>query len=250
MSKIKIEDIREELKENGWELLSTEYKNLDEQLTFKCPEGHTVYQSWKKLRSKMICPICEKNVYKTTAQETKVAVKRKGIQRVLAIDQATYTSGYSIFDGNELIRYGTYTTSYNDAIERANAVKVWLINMINNWHPDIIGIEGIQFQEKGGDGNERGRMGVTTFQTLAWLQGILMDTCLELDIPYEICPTNTWRKHCGVKGQKRHDKKRSMQLLAKKWYDVSVTEDEADAIGIGKFVADSRRVIHKITSWE
>ena len=29
-----------------------------------------------------------------------------------------------------------------------------------------------------------------------------------------------------------------MQLLAKTWYDVTVSEDEADAIGIGKYVAE------------
>lgn len=58
-------------------------------------------------------------------------------------------------------------------------------------------------------------MGVTVFETLARLQGILMETCYELKIPYEICPTNTWRKFCGVRGRSRADKKRSMQVLAK-----------------------------------
>lgn len=53
-------------------------------------------------------------------------------------------------------------------------------------------------------------MGVTTFQTLARLQGILMDTCFELKINYKICPTNTWRAHHEVKGRSRADKKKSM----------------------------------------
>lgn len=54
--------------------------------------------------------------------------------------------------------------------------------MIENWKPDIIGIEGIQYQKE---------IGVTTFQTLARIQGILMDCCFELGIRYEICSTNT-----------------------------------------------------------
>jgi hypothetical protein len=29
-----------------------------------------------------------------------------------------------------------------------------------------------------------------------------------------------------------------MQNLVKEWFDVSVTDDEADAIGIGKFLSD------------
>ena len=93
-------------------------------------------------------------------------------------------------------------------------------------------------------------MGVTTFETLARLQGILMETLLELDIPYSICPTNSWRAHCQVKGKTRIDKKRSMQLLAKQWFDISVTDDEADAIGIGKYVAEVLNKKVEIFNWE
>jgi len=31
----------------------------------------------------------------------------------------------------------------NEEIARDNAVKIWLISMIENWKPDYIGIEGI-----------------------------------------------------------------------------------------------------------
>ena len=245
MSKIKIEDIKKELEAQGWELVSEEYKNLDAQLTVRCPEGHTVYQPWKKLRIKPICPICAKNTYKTEAKETKIIPKQKGVQRILALDQATYTSGYSIYDGRNLIRYGTYNTSYKDDGERNHAIKVWLINMIANWKPDFIGLEGIQYQQDKGP-----RMGVTTFEILARLQGVLIECCVEEGIPYEICPTNTWRHACGVKGRARADKKKSAQLLAKQWYDISVTEDEADAIGIGKYLTVKSNIIREVSSWE
>lgn len=48
MSKIKYEDIKKEVEQIGWELISENYKNLDDEMIFKCPEGHTVYSSWKK----------------------------------------------------------------------------------------------------------------------------------------------------------------------------------------------------------
>jgi hypothetical protein len=73
--------------------------------------------------------------------------------------------------------------------------------MIANWQPDNIALEGIQYQTAAG---------VTTFETLARLQGILAATCVEEKISYKIAPTNTWRTHCGVKGKSRPDKKRSM----------------------------------------
>ena len=101
--------------------------------------------------------------------------------------------------------------------------------MIELWKPDFVGLEGIQYQQN---------MGVTTFETLARLQGILMETLYELNIQFSICHTNTWRAYCKVKGRTRIDKKRSMQMLAKEWFDITVTDDEADAIGIGKYVAE------------
>ena len=93
-------------------------------------------------------------------------------------------------------------------------------------------------------------MGVTVFETLARLQGILMETAYENGISFHICPTNTWRAHCGVKGKTRSDKKRSMQLLAKNWYDITLADDEADAIGIGKYLSDTVGKEIVTESWE
>ena len=93
-------------------------------------------------------------------------------------------------------------------------------------------------------------MGVTVFQTLARLQGILMETCYSAKIPYEVCPTNTWRHACNVKGKSRADRKRSMQLLVKEWYDVSVSDDESDAIGIGHYLTNKIIKNTTIENWE
>lgn len=239
MSKIKIEDIKEELKKDNWELVSEEYQNLESEMIFKCSEGHTVFAPWKKIRLKRDCPICKNNVFKE--QDMKIIPKKKGAKRILALDQSTRITGWSIYDSGELIKYGTFITDLDDEIQRDRAIKNWLINMVNNWKPEYVGLEGIQYQQN---------MGVTTFETLARLQGILMETLLELNIEYSICPTNTWRAHCQVKGKTRIDKKRSMQLLAKQWFDISVTDDEADAIGIGKYVAEVLNKKVEIFNWE
>lgn len=239
MSKITIDSIKEELKETDWQILSEEYKNLDTELTFLCPEGHRVYNSWKRIRSKRECPVCKQNKFKE--QELKVIHKKSGEIRVLALDQATYVSGWSIFSNGNLLRYGTFETKLEDEIARDTTVKNWLINMVQNWQPDIVAIEGIQYQQ-----NE----GVTTFEKLARLQGILMNCVYELGIPYQVCHTQVWRAHCGVKGKTRADKKKSMQLIVKEKFDISVSNDCADAIGIGKFVADTHFKKPVIESWE
>ena len=239
MSKIKIEDIQNELAQYEWKLISDEYKNLTSELIFECEEGHKVYSTWGKIRHKRECPICNQNSYKE--QNTKIIPKKKGAIRALGLDQATRLTGWSIYDNKELVKYGTFETSLNDEIARDHAIKEWLINMINLWQIDIVGIEGIQYQST---------MGVTTFEKLARLQGILLDTLYENKIQYKICPTNTWRAHCGVKGRTRSDKKKSMQMLAKKWFDITITDDEADAIGIGKYVSDLHTQAVIIENWE
>lgn len=239
MAKISIETVREETEKNGWKLLSEEYINLKTEMSFECSEGHKIYASWEKTRNKFSCPVCKTNRF--IKMENSIKPKKKGVHRVLALDQATKITGFSIFDDQKLIYYGTFKTMLNDEIARDSAIKTWLLSMLDNWKPDIVGVEGLQYEEN---------HGVTVFETLARLQGILLETLFWEKIPYKICPTNTWRHHCGVKGRSRVDKKRSMQKIVKETFDVSVTDDEADAIGIGKFVSETTCPQLKIESWE
>ena len=251
MGRIKIEDIQSSLSQINWKVTSHEYRNLDNEMSFKCPEGHTVYSTWRKIRNKAECPICKNNIYKD--QEQKIIPKKSGVKRIFALDQATHVTGYSIYDDNKLVKYGIFETSQEEEIERDNSLKHWFINMVNLWHPDHIGLEDIQLQNFSGGANEfsyKNGVGLQTYKILAHLQGILMETCYELNLTYTICPPATWRAHCEVKGKTKSDKKKSMQLNVKKWFDVSVTNDEADAIGIGKYVADSYNPKPQIMSWE
>ena len=99
MAKIYIDDVRKAAIEHDWELVSDEYKNLDSTLEFICSEGHHVFLPYKKVRDKFECPICIQNQY--TYFDDKVISKKKNIQRSIGLDQATHTTGYSIFDEGE-----------------------------------------------------------------------------------------------------------------------------------------------------
>lgn len=242
MAKIKIDEIRKVAIEHGWTLISEDYKNLDTDLTFECNEGHKVYAPYKKIRNKWMCPICEQNQYNFSEE---IKPKNNKVQRSIGLDQATHTTGYSIFDGEELIYAGTFSAAADDEIERDIEIKNWLIQLIQNWKPDIIGLEGIQLQQI----NNK-NVGVTTYQTLARLQGILMATCVEQKTDYVVCAPASWRAHCGVKGRSRNDKKRSMQMKVKDWFDITVSDDVADAIGIGKYVSDTHKKKVELFNWE
>lgn len=239
MARISIDEIKNDISADGWILISDTYQNLDSNLEFKCNKGHTVIAPWKKIRENRICPTCMRERLKT--KEFKNTKKKKSEYRILALDQATHISGYAVFNNKNLIEYGTFEATGENDIERSVQVKQWLISLIDQFEIDFVGLEGIQYQTAAG---------VTTFETLARLQGILAATCYEEKIPYKIVPTNTWRLHCGVKGRTRPDRKRSMQRLVKDWFNLTPTEDEADAIGIGKYFSDIQSPKVEIIDWE
>lgn len=239
MARINIEEIRTALKADKWTLISETYKNLDTNLEFKCDKGHIVIAPWKKIRENRICPTCMRERLKT--KEFKNTKKKKGEYRILALDQATHTSGYAIFSNKNLIDYGAFEATGLTDIERSVQIKQWMLSLIDQFQIDFVGIEGIQYQTAAG---------VTTFETLARLQGVLAATCLEEKISYKIVPTNTWRTYCGVKGRTRPDRKRSMQRLVKEWFNLTPTDDEADAIGIGKYFCDLQTPKVEIIDWE
>ena len=222
-----IESVNQEVSNLGWKLITEEYKNLDTEMEFQCPEGHKVYTSLKRFRSKQECPLCKMNPYK----DLKNGYRRKTKEtRVLALDQATNLTGYSIFDGQNLIKYGIYKTNASDEAARIAEVKNWVDNMISNWKPDRIQLEDIQLQIKGKEEDSDKVMGVTTYKVLAHLQGVLINLCFERNIPCEVVHVSTWREYCKIKGKTRTDKKRNAQLQVKEWYDITVSNFEYNFI--------------------
>ena len=228
-NKLKFEDIKKDIESQGWKLNQDEYVNLKTDLQVICPEGHDCFVSYEKWRRGAFeCPICKQNQY---YKSDNIAVKKNGY-RILAFDQASITSGWAVFDGEILVKYGKWSSEGTHSTERIAKTKYWVASMIQKWNPDEVVFEDIQLQ-KFGEGNEA----VLTFKKLAHLQGVLKNYCYENQILYSIVPSATWRAHVEIKGKTRQDKKKSAQLKVKRFYDISVTQDEADAILLGRYGA-------------
>ena len=234
-SKIKIEDIQTAADYHGWKLISKIYKNLSTEIEFSCPEGHIVRTTWKKMRNNFKCPFCEDSEENKKVIEIKP--KSKGITRVIALDDATVVTGWAIYDDKKLVDYGKIELIQQDTIERISKMHQWLINMIDNWKPDYVAIEDIQLQNFTGK-NGYGNPAVTTYKVLAQLQGVLLVTCYEKNIPCFVIHAATWRAHCKIKAKNRADQKRAAQLYVQNKYDVHATQDEADAICIGTYIVE------------
>lgn len=94
-------------------------------------------------RKKHECPECAKVAAKASIRN-KIPDVNPEVHRILALDAATETTGYSIYDNKKLVAYGTFTVDYtNDSTARINQVKHWLDWVCGICKPDAIGIEGI-----------------------------------------------------------------------------------------------------------
>ena len=234
MSTINVYSVRNALEADGWQLVSEVYKNLKTPLEMICPAGHKQEQTFDNWRKHKLCDIClAGDPYKV--KKNKVPKKGTNTQRILALDAATSITGYAIYDDKVLVGYGTFKTSASlPTAQRINNVKNWLKAALKEWEPDFVGIENIQLQKYGAKATD---VQVKTFQTLANLQGVVFDTVFEACIDYGTVYPSEWRSYCGINdGDVHRDaKKKQAQAKVKIWYDMDCTEDESDAICIGKY---------------
>ena len=234
MGTINVYSVRNALEAEGWKLLSEVYKNLKTPLEMQCPAGHKQEQTFDQWRKHKICDACMAgDPYKV--KKNKVPKKGTETYRILALDAATSITGYSIYDDRVLVGYGTFkTNSSYEATARINQVKNWLKAALKEWEPDFVGVENIQLQRYGEKYTD---VQVKTFQTLANLQGVLFDTIFEACIDSDLVRSSEWRSYCGINdGDSHRDaKKKQAQAKVKIWYDINCSEDEADAICIGKY---------------
>ncbi len=275
MARIYIADIRDEMWHFGWELIEEKYVNLKTPMKMKCPVGHEVFVPYEKWRKKHSCPVCEEKIKREAEQQKReekekkqrekeealaeknkkpyytgdVPKKEKGITRILALDDATTTTGWSLFDNTTLIKFGKISMGKIDPIARMVGLRQWLLSIIELYQPDIVGIEDIQLQTYvGKTGKTEGQ--VKMFKTLAQLQGILLATLYEIKVDYLIVHSAKWRAALSFHSKTRSDLKREAQLMVESWYKVKPTQDEADAICMGKYIALKHTKNNLMMNWE
>lgn len=94
-------------------------------------------------------------------------------------------------------------------------------------NPDFVVFENVQFQKNYG-----------TFQQLSQLQGLIMALLFERNIAFQYIEATAWRAFCGIKGRKRVEQKVNAIQMVKDKFNLSVSEDEADAILLGNFAVN------------
>lgn len=144
-----------------------------------------------------------------------------------SLDQALQTSGWSIWNNNNLIEYGTFKTKSTDPIEkRLGTIWQQLDNLLNKYDFTHLFFEDVQKQTN-----------VETFKKLAYVHAAVLLWCYWKEIPYTILAPSHWRSvlkenyHKSF-GRARAEQKKAAQELAENVCGASVTSDEADALCI------------------
>lgn len=238
MARLTIEQVKEELKGVGLKYIGGEYTNLKSLLDVECPKGHAFLISLHKARTKADCPTCYQ-YDNMDAIESKIErpSEKKGV-RVMAVDNATNTTGFAIFEDGNYIHGGIKKTTKNQSVQKIAEMKQWFISMIELWEIDVVGLEGVQYQ-----GNAQ------TLIILSKLLGVLENTSYEIlrTEPY-IVPAVTWKSHSGVKGKNRAQQKENAQRTVQARYGLKVSSDLADAMLLGRYVCYQER-FGQTTSW-
>lgn len=147
------------------------------------------------------------------------------LNNILALDQASRTSGYAIFQEDKLIASGTFTYDDDNFSLRLVKIRNKVISLIEQYNINQILLEDIQLQ---GQTNN-----VETYRKLAEVRGVLSELACEMKIPHEIIHSQTWKSTLGIKGRDRATQKRNAQAYVAQTYDKKVSQDESDAICLG-----------------
>ena len=122
--------------------------------------------------------------------------------RLLALDQASRTSGYAIFEDDKLIDFGTFTYDDTDIGVRLHKIRNKIDSLICDNNIDKVVFEDIQLQ-----GNVANN--VQTFKTLAEVFGIIYELVTALDIEHEAVLSSSWKSTLNIKGRTRPEQKKN-----------------------------------------
>ena len=146
--------------------------------------------------------------------------------RVLALDQASRTSGWAVFDDGKLVTFGKFTANNSDVGDRLHFIRSKVNSLIDEYDIDEVVFEDIQLQNNVVNN-------VATFKALAEVFGVLYELFVTLKIPRTAVLSTVWKSTLGIKGKDRAAQKKAAQVWVEKTYGVKPTQDECDAICIG-----------------
>lgn len=146
--------------------------------------------------------------------------------KILTLDLSTKSSGWSFGENGQLKAHGCITASSRLVEERIIQMRKQIIGLICNYTPEKIVMEQV-----------RPQVNSHTNKVLMWLQGIIVIAAYECykKCEIEFINASEWRAAIKIRqgrGVKRDEVKSYDIQYVKNKYNITVNDDEADAICI------------------
>ena len=191
--------------------------------------------------------------------------------KILALDQSSTATAYSIMQDGKLINYGlikpksskrvagvtikeephliTITMpeeEYDTTLLRISYICDMVKKLIKKTKPNRVAFEEIYVAPSFNPMTKRmdySRVNISGFRSLSRLQGQLSRILWESEIPYDIILEQTWITAFGKYNSKIKREERKADVMAKvnEMYGLDITVDDiSDAIGIAYYVSQSQ----------
>lgn len=191
--------------------------------------------------------------------------------KILALDQSSTATAYSIMKDGKLIDYGlikpkslkrateveikeephliTITmpeAEFDTTLLRISYICDMVKKLIKKTKPNRVAFEEIYVAPSFNPVTKRmdySRVNISGFRSLSRLQGQLSRILWELEIPYDIILETTWITAFGTYGKnsKREERKADVMAKVNEMYGLDITVDDiSDAIGIAYYVSQSQ----------
>lgn len=153
-------------------------------------------------------------------------------QTVLALDVSTTSTGYALYVGDKLTKYGFVKPTGKDWLVRVRKMADKVAELDKEYSIDTVVIEDTFFLKN-----------IKTVKKLCLAQGILLGQLPEAKL-IQVFP-NTWKKHFGLgKGRATRDEQKQTSIsVAETMFLIGhgINDDEADAILMGRYVLETMK---------
>lgn len=160
------------------------------------------------------------------------------MSKLLALDQASHTTGYTILDGNQIIKVGHFECVGADLGDRLVQLRNNIGKLIKEYNIDEVVFEDIQLQ----DVNGNKETGIKTFKILAEVYGVVYEYLTEIGIKNSSVLPIKWKAHFKIAGKGRAQEKKMSKAYVEKTYGINCTEDEADSLCIAMWYRQSTNI--------
>ena len=159
------------------------------------------------------------------------------MSKLLALDQSSQTTGYTVLDNGKIIVVEHFICT-GELGDRLVQLRNKINTLIDEHDIDEVIFEDIQLQ----DVNGNKETGIKTFKVLAEVFGVVYELLSERKIKNTAVLPIKWKAHFKIAGKGRAQEKKMAQSYVMNNYNITCTEDEADSLCIALYHFENNNV--------